>query len=330
MQVAGRRVLVTGAEGFIGSHLLELLVERGAKVVALSLYNSFNDWGWLETLPCLSKIEVVTGDVRDAHFCIQLLHKIEMAFHLAALIPIPYSYRAPTSFVDTNVAGTLNICQAALAAGTQRLVHVSTSEVYGTARYVPIDESHPLQAQSPYSATKIGADAIATSFHRSFGLPVVIARPFNAYGPRQSARAVIPAIISQLASGRQSVELGELETTRDFTFVEDTARGMLAVAEMDTGVGDVFNIGSNYEISVGELFRMIAELMESRATVTVTEARKRPENSEVLRLWCNNEKLAAASGFRPSTPLREGLARTIEWFRRPENLARYKTGIYNV
>ncbi|MDQ6759296.1 MAG: GDP-mannose 4,6-dehydratase [Acidobacteriota bacterium] len=330
MLIAGKRVLVTGAEGFIGSHLVELLVERGAKVVALSLYNSFNDWGWLDTLPCLSHIEVVTGDVRDAHFCTQLLHHIDVAFHLAALIPIPYSYRAPTSFVDTNIAGTLNICQAALAAGTQRLVHVSTSEVYGSARYVPIDESHPLQAQSPYSATKIGADAIATSFHRSFGLPVVIARPFNAYGPRQSARAVIPTIISQLAAGRQSIELGELDTTRDFTFVEDTARGMLALAQMDAGAGEVFNIGSNQEISVGALFQMIVDLMQSTATIVVNQARKRPENSEVLRLWCNNEKLAAACGFHPSTTLRDGLARTIEWFRRPEHLARYKTDIYNV
>lgn len=330
MQIAGRRVLVTGADGFIGSHLVELLVERGAKVVAVSLYNSFNDWGWLDTLPCLGDIEVVTGDVRDAHFCLQLLQGVEVAFHLAALIPIPYSYRAPSSFVDTNVVGTLNICQAAKAAGIQRLVHVSTSEVYGSARYVPIDEAHPLQPQSPYSATKIGADAIAGSFHSSFGLPVVIARPFNSYGPRQSARAVIPTIVSQLASGKQVIELGDTSTTRDFTFVEDTARGMVAIAEMDTGTGDVFNIGSNQEISIGALFRLIAEIMQSDARISVTEERRRPEKSEVVRLWCNNQKLAAASGFRPSIPLREGLERTIEWFRQPANLARYKTGIYNV
>jgi NAD dependent epimerase/dehydratase len=330
MQIAGKRVLVTGADGFIGSHLVELLVRERAKVAALSLYNSFNDWGWLDTLPCLGDIEVITGDVRDAHFCLQLLRNVEIAFHLAALIPIPYSYRAPSSFVDTNVAGTLNICQAALAAGVQRLIQVSSSEVYGTARYVPIDEAHPLQAQSPYSATKIGADAIATSFHRSFGLPVVIARPFNAYGPRQSARAVIPTIVSQIANGQQSIELGETETTRDFTFVEDTARGMLAIAQMEGGLGEVFHIGSNREISIGSLFRLIAELMESGAAISVTGARKRPENSEVFRLWCNNEKLAKTAGFHPAVPLREGLSRTIHWFRQPENLKRYKTGIYNV
>lgn len=330
MRITGKRVLVTGADGFIGSHLVELLVERGAKVRALSLYNSFNDWGWLDTLPCLPEIEVVTGDVRDAHFCLPLAANIDVVFHLAALIPIPYSYRAPSSFVDTNITGTLNICQAALTAGVARLVQISTSEVYGTACYVPIDEKHPLQPQSPYSATKIGADAIATSFQRSFGLPVVIARPFNAYGPRQSARAVIPTIISQIAAGKHSIELGELDSTRDFTFVEDTAGGMLAIAEMDGGSGDVFNIGSNREISIGALFRLITQLMDSTAEIAVAGTRKRPENSEVMRLWCNHEKLAAGSGFRPEVSLRDGLARTIDWFRRPENLRRYKTGIYNV
>lgn len=330
MQIANKRVLVTGADGFIGSHLVELLVERGARVTALSLYNSFNDWGWLEALACLKEIEVVTGDVRDPHLCLTLAKQVEVVFHLAALIPIPYSYRAPSSFVDTNITGTLNMCQGALAAGVERMVHVSTSETYGTARYVPIDESHPLQAQSPYSATKIGADAIATSFHRSFGLPVVIARPFNAYGPRQSARAVIPTIISQIAAGKESIELGETETTRDFTFVTDTARGMVAIAELDAGAGDVFNIGSNSEMSIGNLFGTIAELMASTATIAIAAERKRPEKSEVYRLRCNNEKLAAATGFRPATPLSEGLKRTIEWFRDPANLRRYKTGIYNV
>jgi NAD dependent epimerase/dehydratase len=330
LQIAGKRVLVTGADGFIGSHLVELLVERGAAVKALSLYNSFNDWGWLDTLPRLDEIEVVTGDVRDPHFCLQLLRGMDVVFHLAALIPIPYSYRAPSSFVETNITGTLNICQSALATGVERLVQVSTSEVYGTARYVPIDEAHPLQAQSPYSATKIGADAIATSFHRSFGLPVVIARPFNTYGPRQSARAVIPTIISQIAAGKHSIELGETGATRDFTFVEDTVRGMLAISEMEGGLGDAFNIGSNSEISIGELFRLLAELMESGASIGVSEARKRPGDSEVMRLWCNNEKLATASGFRPGTSLRLGLTRTIAWFQEPGNLRRYKIGIYNV
>lgn len=324
------RVLVTGADGFIGSHLVELLADRGADVTALSLYNSFNDWGWLEGLPCLHRIRVITGDVRDPHFCRELLKDINVVFHLAALIPIPYSYRAPASFVDTNVTGTLNICQAALASKVRRLVQVSTSEVYGTARYVPIDEEHPLQPQSPYSATKVGSDAIAKSFYCSFGLPVVIARPFNTYGPRQSARAVIPSIIAQLAAGRKDIDLGDTETTRDFTFVKDTCEGMLAIAEMDGGCGEVFNIGSNFEISIGELFQLIAELMGSDARIRRDEARIRPERSEVQRLWCDDGKLARATGFRPRTALRDGLAATIEWFRVPGNLKRYKTDLYNV
>jgi NAD dependent epimerase/dehydratase len=330
MNISSKRVLVTGADGFIGSHLVELLVEKGATVTALSQYNSFNDWGWLQNLPCLPKIRVVTGDIRDPHFCLELLKDVDVVFHLAALIPIPYSYRAPASYVDTNVVGTLNICQAALSTRIERLLHVSTSEVYGTAQYVPIDERHPLRAQSPYSATKIGADAIATSFHCSFGLPVSIARPFNTYGPRQSARAVIPTIISQLAAGRKEVDLGDTKTTRDFTFVTDTCQGMLAMAEMDGGIGEVFHIGSNFEISIGDLFKTIAELMGSDARVRVDEARKRPETSEVLRLWCNNEKFAAASGFRPQTPLRKGLSLTVEWFQRAEHLQRYKPDVYNV
>ena len=329
MGVASSRVLVTGADGFIGSHLAELLVGRGARVRALSLYNSFNDWGWLEVLPCLREIEVVTGDIRDPHFCYGLLRNVDVVFHLAALIPIPYSYQVPTSYVETNVGGTLNICQAALATGVKRLVHVSTSEVYGSARYVPIDESHPLQPQSPYSATKIGADAIVTSFNRSFGLPAVIARPFNTYGPRQSARAVIPTIISQIASGNTSIELGETETTRDFTFVQDTALGMLSIAEMENGKGEVFNIGSNHEIRIGELAQLISETMNVTIRISIAAGRKRPKDSEVMRLRCNNERLAAATGFRPSTSLRDGLTRTIAWFREPENLRRYKM-IYNV
>jgi NAD dependent epimerase/dehydratase len=330
MEFSSKRVLVTGADGFIGSHLVELLAAHGASVTALSLYNSLNDWGWLEGLSCLKEIRVVTGDVRDAHFCLELLKGAEVVFHLAALIPIPYSYRAPASYVDTNVVGTLNVCQAAMAAGVQRLVHLSTSEVYGTARYIPIDESHPLQPQSPYSATKIGADAIAKSFHSSFGLPVVIARPFNTYGPRQSARAVIPAIVSQLAAGREEIMLGDTQTTRDFTFVKDTCRGLMAIAEMDGGMGDVFNIGSNCEISIWNLFQMIAGLMHSTARIGTDQQRKRPENSEVQRLRCNNQKLVSATGFLPKTPLHEGLAQTIEWFQLPENLRRYKPDLYNV
>jgi NAD dependent epimerase/dehydratase len=330
MRISGNRVLITGADGFIGSHLVELLAKRGAQVRALSLYNSFNDWGWLESLQCLHEISVVTGDIRDPHLCEELTKDIDVIFHLAALIPIPYSYRAPTSYVDTNAVGTLNICQAALRAGVQRIIHVSTSEVYGTARYVPIDEAHPLQPQSPYSASKVGADAIAKSFHCSFGLPVVIARPFNAFGPRQSARAIIPTIISQLAAGCGEVNLGDTEPTRDFTYVEDTCAGLVTIAEMEGGLGEVFHIGSNFEISISKLFQLIAELMQSEARIRVDGARKRPEGSQVFRLWCNNEKLARATGFRPQTSLRDGLTETIRWFRNPEHLKRYKSDLYNV
>jgi len=330
MKTASKQVLVTGADGFIGSHLVELLVRKGAQVTALSFYNSFNNWGWLESLPCLDRIRVVTGDIRDPHFCLELLREIDVVFHLAALIAIPYSYRAPANFVETNVVGTLNICQAALASGVKRMVHISTSEVYGTARYVPIDESHPIQTQSPYSATKAGADAIVNSFYCSFGLPAVTARPFNTYGPRQSARAVIPTIISQLAAGCQEVMLGDTETTRDFTFVQDTCRGIVALAEAEGGLGDVFNIGSNFEISIRELFHTIAELMDSKSRIHADETRKRPERSEVMRLWCDNSKLKAATGFQPQATLRDGLSQTIEWFRRAENLKQYKTELYNV
>ena len=325
-----KNVLVTGADGFAGSHLVELLVKQGAKVTALSQYNSFNHWGWLESIDVLDRISVVAGDIRDAHFCLHLLKGIDVVFHLAALIPIPYSYRAPSSYVDTNVAGTLNLCQAALAAGVARFVHVSTSEVYGTAQYVPIDERHPLNPQSPYSATKVGADAIANSFYTSFNLPVITARPFNIYGPRQSARAVIPTIISQIAAGRRLIKLGDTDTTRDFTFVTDTCRGLLALAEMPEGLGEVFHIGSNFEISIGDLFHTIARLMNSGAEIETDQERLRPEKSEVLRLWCDNRKLREASGFAPEVPLKEGLARTIEWFRDADNLKRYKFELYNV
>lgn len=330
MKLKDVSVLVTGADGFIGSHLVEELVARGARVTALAQYNSFNYWGWLEEIPVLDRVRVVSGDVRDPHFCADLLRGVEVVFHLAALIPIPYSYRAPDSFVDTNVRGTLNICQAARGAGVRRLIHTSTSEVYGTAQRVPIDESHPLNAQSPYSASKIGADAIALSFYHSFELPVVVARPFNAYGPRQSARAVIPAIVSQIASGAREVRLGDLSTTRDFTYVEDTARGFAGIAELDGGLGEVFHIGSGEEISIGDLFQTIAGLMESDARVVQDPERMRPAGSEVLRLCCDNRKLYEAAGFRPCVPLREGLARTIAWFRDPANLAKYKGHLYNV
>ena len=330
MTLDGAHVLVTGGDGFIGSHLVEQLVQQGARVRALAQYNSFNFWGWLEDVTCLKDVEVVTGDIRDPHCCQELVKSVDVVFHLAALIPIPYSYRAPDSYVDTNVRGTLNLCQAARAAGVRRFIQTSTSEVYGSARYVPIDESHPLTPQSPYSATKIGADAIALSFFYSFDFPIVVARPFNTYGPRQSARAVIPTIIAQLAAGAQDVRLGDLSTTRDFTFVEDTCRGFLAIASMEGGAGEVFNIGSNTEISIGDLLTLIGRIMGVDAVPVNEEQRIRPPESEVQRLWCDNRKLAAATGFTPRVTIEQGLAVTADWFRQPANLARYKADIYNV
>ncbi len=329
-KVAHSRVLVTGADGFIGSHLAEQLVAAGAQVRALSQYNSFNDWGWLEQAGCLNQIEVVTGDIRDPDLCEELTRGIDIVFHLAALIPIPYSYRAPGSFVDTNVKGTLHLCQAARRNGVKRFIQTSTSEVYGTAQYVPIDEKHPLQPQSPYSATKIASDCMALSIHYAFGLPVVVARPFNTYGPRQSARAVIPSIIVQVADGKSSISLGNLSATRDFTFVEDTCRGFLAIAEMDGGEGEVFHIGSNHEIAVGDLVKLIGDVMGKSIEVVCQQERLRPEKSEVQRLKCDNSKLRKASAFVPQIPLRQGLERTVRWFTQPENLRRYKGNLYNV
>jgi NAD dependent epimerase/dehydratase len=329
-RLSDSRVLVTGADGFIGSHLVEQLVTAGAKVRALSQYNSFNDWGWLERTGVLEKIEVITGDVRDAHLCDELTRGIDVVFHLAALIAIPYSYRAPDSYVDTNIKGTLYLCQAARRNGVRRFIQTSTSEVYGSAKYVPIDEKHPLTPQSPYSATKIASDCIALSFYYSFGVPVVVARPFNTYGPRQSARAVIPSIITQVAVGKRQVSLGDLTTTRDFTHVEDTCRGFLAIAEMEGGEGEVFHIGSNHEIAIGDLANLIGEIMGTDIEVICDQHRLRPEKSEVLRLKCDNSKLQAACGFVPLIPLREGLERTARWFVKPENLGRYKGTFYNV
>jgi NAD dependent epimerase/dehydratase len=324
------RVLVTGADGFIGSHLTELLVRKGYQVRALSQYNSFNYWGWLEDLNCINDVEVVSGDVRDPHFCKHITKDIDTVFHLAALIAIPYSYVAPDSYVDTNVKGTLNICQATLDNGVKRVIHTSTSEVYGTAQYVPIDEKHPLQAQSPYSASKIAADAIALSYFNSFNLPLTIARPFNTYGPRQSARAVIPTIISQIANGKKQIKLGDVSPTRDFNYVTDTCNGFLALANCDKAIGETVNIGSNFEISVSDTLNLIRELMNSNVEFIVDEQRVRPEKSEVFRLWGDNKKIRNLTGFEPQYNIRQGLKETIDWFTKPENLAKYKADIYNV
>ncbi len=324
------RVLVTGADGFIGSHLVEALVAQGREVTALSQYNSFNTWGWLEDVNCLSQIRVVNGDVRDPHFCKQITRDQDVIFHLAALIAIPYSYVAPDSYVDVNVRGTLNICQAARENGVGRVLHTSTSEVYGTAQYVPINEAHPLQPQSPYSASKIGADAMAMSFYNAFDLPVTIVRPFNTYGPRQSARAVIPTIISQIAAGKKQISLGDLRPTRDFNFVHDTCRGFMLLAACDDAIGKTVNIGSNFEISMGDTLRMIRKLMDADVEIINDEQRIRPEKSEVQRLWCDNTLIHSLTGFKPEYSMEVGLRQTIKWFSEPSNLSKYKHDIYNV
>lgn len=324
------KVLVTGADGFIGSHLTELLVREGYEVKALSQYNSFNNWGWLEDVDCLDRLEVLTGDVRDPYYCNHITKDVDVVFHLAALIAIPYSYVAPDSYVDTNIKGTLNICQAAKQNGVKRVIHTSTSEVYGTARYVPIDEEHPLQPQSPYSASKIGADAMAMSFYNAFDLPVTVARPFNTYGPRQSARAVIPTIIGQIASGMKEIKLGDVSPTRDFNYVEDTCTGFLELARCDAAIGRTVNISSNYEISVSDTLNMIRELMNSDVVFLQDEQRLRPGKSEVFRLWGDNSLIRELTGFAPRHDIRAGLRKTIDWFTVPANLAKYKTGLYNV
>lgn len=330
MDLKGKTVLVTGADGFIGSHLTEMLVDKGCKVKALSQYNSFNYWGWLEDIKDLDKIEVLNGDVRDPHYCKHITKGVDVVFHLAALIAIPYSYVAPDSYVDTNVKGTLNICQAALENKVERVIHTSTSEVYGTAQYVPIDEKHPIQPQSPYSASKIGADAMAMSFFNAFELPLTIARPFNTYGPRQSARAVIPTIISQIAAGKKQIKLGDVTPTRDFNYVLDTCKGFIALAENEKAIGETVNIGSNFEISVGDTLNLIKKLMNSDVEFITDEQRIRPGKSEVFRLWCDNTKINELTGFQPGYSIEEGLKATIEWFIKPENLAKYKANIYNV
>lgn len=324
------KVLVTGADGFIGSHLVEELVRKGHHVRAFVLYNSFNTWGWLDTLPkeVLKEVEVFSGDVRDPNGVRTAMKNIETVFHLAALIAIPYSYHSPDTYVDTNIKGTLNILQAARDLGTERVLITSTSEVYGTARYVPIDEQHPFQGQSPYSATKIGADRLAESFYRSFNLPVTIVRPFNTFGPRQSARAVIPTIIMQLLSGYEEIELGLLTPTRDFNYVKDTVSGYLKIANSSETIGEEINIATQTEISIGELGKELIRQINPNARIKEDEKRIRPAKSEVNRLLGCNEKIKRLTDWEPKFSFEEGLAETIEFFR--DNLDKYKTDIYNI
>lgn len=330
------KVLITGADGFIGSHLTELLVRQGYSVRAFTLYNSFNSWGWLDhCAPELrDQFEVFAGDIRDPHGVKEAMKGCDLVLHLAALIAIPYSYHSPDTYVDTNIKGTLNVLQAARELGVKRVIHTSTSEVYGTARFVPITEEHPLQGQSPYSASKIAADQLAYSFYASFGLPVVIARPFNTYGPRQSARAVIPTIITQIANGQRQIKLGAVTPTRDFNYVKDTAAGFLSVLQADGGLGEVVNFGSNFEISVGDTASLIAEVMNTQIDIITDELRLRPQNSEVERLWADNSKVRQLFGWQPQygghEGFKRGLAETVEWFLQPENLRGYKAGIYNL
>lgn len=336
MKLKDKKILVTGADGFIGSHLTEHLVRLGADVRAFVFYNSFNSRGWLDEIdPKIQKsIDVFAGDIRDPYGVRAAMRDCDVVMHLAALIAIPYSYHSPDAYVDTNVKGTLNVVQAARDLGVERVVHTSTSEVYGTARFVPITEQHPLQGQSPYSATKIGADQLALSFFLSFGTPVAIMRPFNTYGPRQSARAVIPTIITQIASGVRQIKLGALGPTRDFNFVSDTVRGFVAIAECDAAVGQVINIGSNFEISIADTARLIAEQMDRDVEFTLDEQRLRPADSEVERLWADNSRARELTGWRPEYAgkdgFRRGLAETIEWFGDRNNLRRYRAEVYNI
>lgn len=332
MNIALQKVLVTGADGFIGSHLVEELVAAGCRVRAFVYYNSFNSWGWLDSLPgdFLDSIEVVAGDIRDRGSVARAMEGVETVFHLAALIGIPYSYDSPESYVGTNITGTLNVLEEARRLGTGRVLVTSTSEVYGTARYVPIDENHPYQGQSPYSATKIGADRMAESYFRSFKLPVTIVRPFNTYGPRQSARAVIPTVIGQLLNGAAEISLGSLSPTRDLVYVKDTVRGFRAIAECDAAIGREINIATQTEVSIGDLAATLIRQINPSAAIRSSEERVRPKNSEVERLLGSNALLRELTEWKPEWPLENGLAETIAWFRQPANLARYKTHLYNV
>jgi NAD dependent epimerase/dehydratase len=325
-----KNILVTGADGFIGSHLVELLVHKGYNVKALSYYNSFNFWGWLEEIDCKDDIEIISGDIRDPFFCENIAKGVDTIFHLAALIAIPFSYTAPNSYVETNIQGTLNMLQAGLKNNINKFIHTSTSEVYGTAQYVPIDEKHPLQPQSPYSASKIGADSIAMSFYNSFDMPITIARPFNTYGPRQSARAVIPTIITQILSNQKVIKLGDVTPTRDFNYVEDTCEGFLAIANSSKSIGEVINIASNYEISIKDTLELIKQLTNWNGEFITDKQRLRPINSEVFRLYGDNSKLKSLTNFQPKYTIKDGLSKTIKWFEKKENLKKYKAWIYNV
>ncbi len=334
MKLVGRRILVTGADGFIGSHLVERLVRRGCAVRAFVQYNSLGSWGWLDESgqDLLRDLDVFAGDIRDPHGVRTAMAGCDVVLHLAALIAIPYSYHSPQTYVETNVLGTLNVVQAARDLGVERVVHTSTSEVYGTARFVPITEAHPLQGQSPYSASKIGADQIALSFHASFGTPVTVIRPFNTYGPRQSARAVIPTVISQLAAGAREIKLGSVHPTRDFTFVSDTVRAFETLAECDAAVGQTVNAGSGFEVSIGDTARRIIDLMGADAAIVTDDQRLRPEASEVERLWADSSLMTSLTGWTPEygggAGFDRGLRETIDWFSDPANLSRYKTDRY--
>jgi len=332
MDIKGKKIFVTGADGFIGSHLVEELIEEGALVKAFVYYNSFNTWGWIDSLSKekLDCIEIFSGDIRDPNGIRNAMKDCELVFHLAALIAIPYSYHSPDSYVDTNIKGTLNVLQAAKDLNIEKLLVTSTSEVYGTALYVPIDEKHPKQGQSPYSATKIGADALADSFYRSFNLPVTIVRPFNTYGPRQSARAVIPTIITQLLNGKKEIKLGSLHPTRDLLYVKDTVKGFIEIAKSTSLIGHEVNIATHSEITVGDLAQTIIHLINPDATIISDDVRLRPEKSEVERLFGANQKILDNTNWKPSFTLEEGLRNTIEWFSIESNLNRYKSDIYNV
>jgi NAD dependent epimerase/dehydratase len=332
MDVDGKSVLVTGADGFIGRHLVETLLKHKYKVRAFVYYNSFSNWGWLDQIgrETLASIDVFAGDIRDPNGVRKAVDGCDVIFHLAALIGIPFSYHSPDCYVDTNIRGTLNVLQAARDSDCKRILVTSTSEVYGTAQYVPIDEKHPLQGQSPYAATKIGADKIAESFYRSFNLPVVIVRPFNTYGPRQSARAVIPTVITQLLTGQTEIKLGNLHPTRDFNYVKDTCAGFISIAKCDKAIGEEINIATGREVSIGELANELVRQINPKARIVSDSVRLRPDGSEVERLLGSNNKIERLTGWTPSYALEEGLAETIAWFRKPENLVRYKSNIYNI